>query len=346
MTLNHIKSRTHKILEAVILSYAESAVPVGSEYLWEKYRWGVSPATIRNTLAELESQGLITHPHTSAGRVPTDLGYRYYADLLMQPQRLRPEEEAGIESLARIRTDDPFELLDNAAQLLAELTQEAGVVLVPQLSHAYFRQFRLIQVGDQDWVGLLIASEGMIKHAALELHQPIALDLLERLERFLNEELSGMPLARIPDYLKNDFFRDAEQAFPSLPDEALSWIQSGSLFEEEPEVILEGTSRMLEEPEFRDVQRTRRLLKGLERKADLVDILARDLAADEVRFHIGSENKGTLLTDCTIAAAPYRLKGGVMGTLGVIGPTRLNYPRVRTLVKKVAETLSRTQQDR
>ena len=129
MTLNSYQERNHKILEAIILSYADSAVPVGSEYLTQHYSFGVSSATIRNVMAELESQGLVTHPHTSAGRIPTDFGYRYYVDVLMQPKRLSPEEEERIEELFHLEVDHPFELLEEAAGLLGDLTGEAGVVL-------------------------------------------------------------------------------------------------------------------------------------------------------------------------------------------------------------------------
>ena len=345
MSLNELKSRNHKILEAIILAYADSAIPVGSEFLRGQNDFGVSPATIRNVMAELETQGLITHPHTSAGRVPTDLGYRYYVDVLMEPKRVSFEEEKQVEELSRLKIEDPLELLDKAAHLLAEITQEAGVVLVPQLAQGSFRQFKLIPVGDQEILGVLIASEGMVRHAMLELDEIFEDDLLGQVERFLNQELAGMPLDKVTAYLEQILLA-AHDDVSQLYRHAIQLFQLESFFEEEPAVILDGTQRIFEAPEFQDLERTRRLLRGLENKEELVDILRRDVAADDVKLHIGLENRGTHLTDCTIAAASYRLRDGVTGAIGVIGPTRMNYPRVTALVKRVAEAVSRSSQER
>lgn len=345
MSLNELKSRSHKILEAIILAYADSAIPVGSEYLRGRHDFGVSPATIRNVMAELETQGLITHPHTSAGRVPTDLGYRYYVDVLMEPQRVSFEEEKQLEQLTALKIEDPLELLDKAARLLAEITQEAGVVLMPHVAQGSFRQFKLITIGSRELLGVLIASEGMVRHAMLELDETFEEDLLGQVERFLNQELAGMPLDKVSAYLEQ-ILADAQDDISEFYRHAMQLLQLESFFEEEPAVILEGTRRIFEAPEFQDLERTRRLLQGLEQKEEMVDILRRDVAADEVKLHIGLENRGTHLTDCTIAAASYRLRGGVTGAIGVIGPTRMNYPRVTALVKRVAEMVSRSSQER
>jgi len=340
MSVTDLKSRSHRILEAIILAYTESATPVGSEFLWENYGFGVSPATIRNVMAQMEIQGLITHPHTSAGRVPTDRGYRYYVDLLMEPKRLRPEQESLIEGLSQSEIDDPEEFLSQAAHLLAELTKEAGVVLVPQLAHGSFRHLELIPVEPREVVGVLIATEGLVKHAILELEEPMDQDELDRIERFLNQELVGMPLGSVHSYLERRLL-ETTSSFFHLFKRATDLLSLGSFFQEEGSVILEGTSRIFEAPEFRDMERTRDLLRALENQKELVEILRRDLAADEVKLHIGSENRGTSLTDCTIAAASYHLRGGVMGAIGVLGPTRMDYPRVTALIGRVAQAVSR-----
>ncbi|MBI3616522.1 MAG: heat-inducible transcription repressor HrcA [Candidatus Omnitrophica bacterium] len=340
MDITHLKSRGHRILEAIILSYADSSTPVGSEYLLQNYPFGVSPATIRNEMAELESQGLITHPHTSAGRVPTDRGYRYYTDLLMEPRRLRPEEEEVIGSVARLECDDPAQFLEEAAHLLSELTKEAGVVLVPKLAQGSFRHLKFISMDPREVVGVLIASEGMVRHGMMELEESVDSEELERLERFLNQELAGMPLAQVPPYLERSLL-ETNSAFFHLFKRAFDLLHLGPFFEEESSVILEGTLWILEAPEFQDMQRTRRLIRALEEKRELEEILRRDLSADVVKLHIGSENRGTSFTDCTVAAAPYRLRGGVTGAIGVIGPTRMNYPRITALVGRMAQAVTR-----
>lgn len=338
------KDRTHKILEAIILAYAESGSPVGSEFLGQRYPFGVSPATIRNVMAELEEQGLITHPHTSAGRVPTDRGYRYYVDLLMQRSRPAQEEEQAIESLREVEGSDPEQVLAEASRILSELTQEAGVALVPQLGHGSFRRLELIPVGPGQIVGVLISSEGMVRHARVELAGEIEVEALAELEGILNRELEGMPLSQACAYLEK-CFSEMEGGGLERWSELLDVAQLEPLFEEEADVILEGARWILEAPEFQDMERTRRLMRALDNRREIVQILQKDLLADEVKLHIGAENRGTSLTDCTIAAAPYRLRGGVMGVIGVMGPTRMNYPRVTAMVGRMGQTISRIFQE-
>lgn len=343
MTKMDTKNRKHRILEAVVLSYAETQSPVGSESLLERYPFGVSSATVRNVMAELEEEGLITHPHTSAGRIPTDHGYRYYVDLLMERGRVEIPEEEAIRSVAGMRGEDPAAVLQEAARVLSALTQEAGVALVPQIGHASFRHLELISVDPREVVGVLISSEGMVRHARMALEAEIEAQELERLACFLNEEMAGLSLVQAQAQLLHSF-ESARREAAEHWSRALDFAALNSLFSEEASVILEGTSWVLEAPEFQGVERTRRLMRGLENK-ELVQILMRDLAAEDVKLHIGSENRGTSLTDCTIAGAPYRLRGGVMGTIGVLGPTRMNYPRVTAMVGRMAQAVSRAFQE-
>ena len=339
MANSDLRSRKHRILEAIILSYAETESPVGSEFLLARYPLGVSSATVRNVMVELEEEGLITHPHTSAGRLPTDLGYRYYVDLLMQRDRIAVEEEEAIQLVAGMRGEDPMSVLQEAIRILSSLTQEAGVALVPQIGHGSFRHLELIPVEPRVVVGVLISSEGMVRHARLELETELDDRELDRLAAFLNEELSGLSLFQAHAQLMR-IFESAQRELVEQWRKAMNFSLLESLFQEEGSVILEGTSWILEAPEFQEIERTRRLMKGLENR-ELVQILMRDLAAEEAKLHIGSENRGTSLTDCTIAGAPYRLRGGVMGTIGVLGPTRMNYPRVTAIVGRMAQAVSR-----
>lgn len=346
MAPQDFRERERKILEAIILSYAETGIPVGSEFLLQRYPFGVSSATIRNVMADLEENGLVTHPHTSAGRIPTDLGYRYYVDLMMERKRLNPDDEAHIQRLAHTSETDPMALLEQAIQLLSDLTQEAGVALVPQLGHGSFRHLELIQVEPREVVGVLISSEGLVRHARLELLHELDSAALQALADFLNEELAGMSLAQAHAELER-IFAEVEQEMSAAWQQALDMAHLKALFfEEQASVILDGTSWILDAPEFQDMERTRRLLRGLENRGELAGILQKDLAADEVKLHIGAENRGTSLTDCTIAGASYRLRGGVLGTIGVVGPTRMDYPRVTAIVGRVAQAVSQAFQDK
>ena len=309
----------------------------------ERYPFGVSSATIRNVMVELEEDGLITHPHTSAGRIPTDLGYRYYVDLLMERGRLENPEEEAIQSVAGMKGENPTAVLQEAARVLSALTQEVGVALVPQIGHGSFRHLELIPVDAKEVVGVLISSEGMVRHVRMALEAELEAQDLERLAAFLNEELAGLSLFQAQAQLMRSF-ESARREATEHWSKAMDFAALNSLFREEASVILEGTSWILAAPEFQQVEKTRRLMRGLENK-ELVQILTRDLAAEEVKLHIGSENRGTSLTDCTIAEAPYHLRGGVMGTIGVLGPTRMNYPRVTEMVGRMAQAVSRVFQE-
>ncbi len=345
MSINPSKSRSHRILEAIILSYAEEGIPIGSEFLCEEYEFDVSPATIRNVMAELETQGLITHPHTSAGRVPTDMGYRYYVDILMERIRLNPDEEEQVESFSRAKSEDPLDVLEQATHTLSEMTHGAAVALVPHLAQGSFLSMKLIPIGERQIVAVLITVEGMVKHANFSADSPLTQEDIDKLETFLNKELSGMPLDKVSGYLKELRTKTAGEAVERI-DQAVQLLQQGPFLHENATLILEGASNVLQAPEFRDIERTRRLLSALENKEELVQILLRDLNAEDVKLHIGFENKGTSLQDCTIAAAPYRFRWGITGAIGVLGPTRMNYPKVTSLVGRMAQAVTRAFQER
>lgn len=331
-----LRSRNYKILEAIILSYAELGNPIGSEFLLGKYPFGVSPATIRNVMADLEEQGLITHPHTSAGRVPTDRGYRYYVDLLMESARVRPEEDEAIDALGSSGERNPEDILSEAARILSDLTQEAGVALVPQFAQGSFRRLELIYMEPSDLFGVLISSEGLVRHVRIGLDQPLPVSQLVRLEEILNGELAGLSMMDACSVLES-----TQKDWTTRIGEALDLSGLASLFQDEASVILEGASWILEAPEFQDIERTRRLMRGLEDRRDLIQLLQKDLSADGVKVHIGSENRGTALTDCSVVAASYRLGAGVTGAIGVMGPTRMPYPRVTSLVGRMAQKIGR-----
>lgn len=323
----------------MIRAYAETAVPIGSEFLRDRYHLSLSSATIRNAMAELEAQGLITHPHTSAGRVPTDMGYRYYADVLMQKQPLSAHEQSVLSELEQVKVEGTEEFLQLAARTVSDLSQAAGLVLAPQLIQGSFRHLEFIPMNRREVVGVLISSEGMVRHFLFQVEEPVEPEELVQWVQFINAELSGIPLIQMHDYLEqclsqmddhSPFYRRATETLPLR-----------AFLNEEAVVILEGTRWVFEAPEFQNIQKTRNLVHALEDREGLVELLQRDLAADKVKLHIGSENRGTQLTDCTIASAPVRLRGGVLGAIGVLGPTRMDYPRVTALVGRVAQTVNR-----
>jgi len=336
----YLEERRNRILEAIIQAYAELAAPVGSAFLTSRYQFGVSSATIRNVMAELERLGLITHPHTSAGRVPTDLGYRYYVDLLMEPKSPRIEAELLMSGLRSGQPGASQALLERAAAILSEVTQAAAVVLVPEWTQGTFRRFEFLPIGSRELLAVLVTSEGMIRHALFEMEEPVDPELLRVVSELLNNELEGVQLSRVEAALAQLVER-LEGRLAAAGRELLSALSFQSLLLDEASLILQGTDWVLSAPEFKDLERIQRLITALQNKRELVELLRRDLAASRVKLHIGSENKGTMLTDCTLVSAPYRYRGGAMGAIGVLGPTRMDYPRVTGAVQRMAESLTR-----
>lgn len=340
MDVTNVESRRNKILEFIIKTYVETAAPVGSHAVCQRFHLRVSPATVRNVMGELEGHRLLSHPHTSAGRVPTDQGYRYYVDHLMVPQTLTESEAAAIEALGRARVDDPLELLETASHVVAELTGEASAVLAPRPMHGTLRRIELIPVDTRRVLGVLMTTEGLLRHAVLELNETVDAAELGRVSRFLNEELGGHPLADVPDRLQQALM-DATNAFTYLYKRAFELWSLGGFVDLEETMYVEGASHVLAQPEFRDAQRGRQFLEVLELEQPFTALLARTREAGRRQTMIGSEIPYPSLTWCSVVSAPYRVGPQVAGAVGVIGPTRMEYPRAVAVVDRVAEVVGR-----
>ncbi|MBI4314106.1 MAG: heat-inducible transcription repressor HrcA [Candidatus Omnitrophica bacterium] len=337
MTVTHLDSRRNKILEFIIQTYVETACPVGSRAVVKRCHLRLSPATVRNVMGDLEEHSLLSHPHTSAGRVPTDRGYRYYVDLLMVPQVLSEQEIRAMDALAKNPADEPLDLLREAARLLARLTGQAGAVLAPCMMQSALRRVDLIPVNEHRALCVLVTTDGMLKTVYLEFEELVDTAELSRVARFLNQELSGQVLGAVSGRLEQALV-DTTNAFSHLYRRAQElW----KFNEFEDLLLVEGFSRLMSHPEFRDPEGAWRLLEALEVRQPLVEFFSEVSRQGRRTVAIGSQNSVPGFERCSIVAAPYRVGDRPTGAIGVIGPVRMEYSKVIPVIDRMAEAIGR-----
>jgi heat-inducible transcriptional repressor len=343
MAIDELSERERRVLEAVIQTYVETAEPAGSRMLSRRFGLGVSPATIRNTMSDLEEKGFLFHPHTSAGRIPTDMAYRAYVDSLLRlPPRTLPERDRLAEEISGSRTAIEI-ILRRAAQSLGVLTQELGVALGPRMEQALLQRLELVRIASDRLLLVLTLAGGVMRTIFLEVKGAIAEDALAEVSRVLNERLAGLTLhairsslgARLRDSsvageskeLLNIFVQEGEQIFDA------------ALPREDESVVLGQTSVLAEQPEFARGQSLRRLLEITDTPQRLAELLRQRSAASGISITIGNEHADPRFGDFTVISAEYAA-GPLKGVIGVIGPTRMPYEKVISLVQHTSRLLS------
>jgi heat-inducible transcriptional repressor len=343
MADTHLTERERRVLEAVIQSYVESAEPAGSRSISRRFGLGVSPATIRNTMSDLEEKGFLFHPHTSAGRVPTDMAYRVYVDSLIRLSPLDLEARDRLFEQLSAGGSAIEAILRRAAQMLGVLTQELGVVLGPRLEEAVLERLELIRLSAERLLLVLRLRRGAAHSIFVEVPGEIAEKAVAEVSLVLNERLGGRTLrdvrATLPERL-----RDAK-ADPDARELLNIFIQAGDqLFdvassETGSSVLLGQTSLLAEQPEFASGENMRRLLALTDRPEALGELLRRRSANPGITITIGSEHKDPNWVGLTVITTEYRA-GALAGVIGVIGPTRMPYEKVISVVAHTSSLIS------
>lgn len=345
MASEELSRRERRVLEAVIRSYVETAEPAGSRTLSRRFGLGVSPATIRNTMSDLEEKGFLFHPHTSAGRVPTNKAYRVYVDSLLSLPPIRHADSDRLsEELGPGHGSSAIEtILRRAAQTLGVLTQELGVALGPRLDHTVLRRLELVRVSSERLLMVLTLEGGVMRTIFVEVPGDIADSALASVTAVLNERLAGLTLGQIRTSLQarlrdvttdrstsdllNIFIQEGEQLF----DAALPLTEG--------HVVLGAASVLAEQPEFSGADRMRRLLALTETPQALGEAIRKRAQAPGISITIGAEHDDPRLEDFTVVTAEYHV-GSLAGVIGVIGPTRMPYEKVISLVSHTSRLLS------
>ena len=336
-----LTDRERAVLDAVIRIYVETAEPAGSRTVARRHRLGVSPATVRNTMADLEEKGFLFHPHTSAGRVPTDQAYRYYVDTLMRPHRLTAAERQKLR-LELGEEIGPLErLVRRATQAMGLLTGELGVAIAPSVDEVVLERLELLALSSEKVLLVLTLRNGIVRTVFVDLPLSVPTETLLAVTLVLNERLAGQTMGEIRGSLP-ERLRDAAPRDDASASELLNiFLQSGEeLFDiQADEVHLGHTSVLASQPEFESGKDLRGLIELTERRELLASVLSRRESSPAVQIRIGAENQEPELNGFTLVTGEYRV-GDLSGVIGVIGPTRMPYDKVIAIVDSTSSLVS------
>jgi heat-inducible transcriptional repressor len=340
-TRDHLTPREREVLKSVIRSHIVTGEPVGSKTVSEGASLDLSPATIRNVMSDLEERGLLNQPHTSAGRIPTDRAYRLYVDRLMGRPKMSAAHARAIDEAMLGSRGGISELLEEASRQLSRFSHQVGVVLAPELRRIVVEQLEFVRLGRRRVVAIVVGKSGLVHNRIFDLEEPIEQDELDTIGRQLSERYTGRTLPEMRAEIR-ERQSEAQVDYDRLLHKTL---ELGRRAAEGPpaggEIFIEGTSNLLGSPDFTDLERMRSLLQTLEEKERLVDLLGRVLGEVGTRVVIGEENPMVDLADCSVIASSYGTDANVMGTVGIVGPTRMEYARAVALVDYLARVLSR-----
>lgn len=339
MTIS-MNERSRKILEAIVEDYIASAEPVGSKSVTCRHQMGLSPATVRNVMADLEGMGYLASPHASAGRIPTDKGYRFYVDTLLQLRPLKAEERERIERQYASNDRRIDEVLREAVKSLSRLSRYAGVVLAPRVEDAIFRRIDFVPLSPGRILVILVSRSGEVQNKIIETGSDFPAATLEQMTSYLNRVMNGLPLDTVREKIAAEMAREKDE-HDNLQRRVLALSEKvlaggGG----ESRVYIEGTSNILDQPEFADVERMRQLYRVFEQKSQLVDLLDRSRRAHGVQIFIGNETSHSAIAGCSLVTATYETREGTVGSLGVIGPSRMPYSQVIPIVDYTARIVT------
>ncbi len=336
-----LSAREGEILRLVVRSFVDTAGPVGSRFLAKKFQVGLSPASIRNTMSDLEEMGLLDHPYTSSGRIPTELGYRTFVNQLMQRKHLSPDDRAYVQSVLGVFDDQPDTLIKECSKILGKLSNLLGVVLSPKLSNGILERLELVPLSSSRIMFVISLAGGIVKTVILELHTTLGRRELDDVVYLLNERLAGLSIEEI----RNSYaarMKDVEDEPTGVVRLVLK--SSDDIFSDEVggRVSYAGAENIVSQPEFLEQpEDLKNLIKLLENENFIVELLEDEQLAKPglVNVRIGSEINDETASQYAIVTARYKF-GNTEGTLGVIGPKRMHYSHIFSLVEGVSVLLS------
>lgn len=340
MDAMELNDREKTILRNIIHQFVLTAAPVGSRNIARRYGLGLSPATIRNIMADLEEAGFLGHPHTSAGRVPTDKGYRFYVNTLMDPPSLTKEEKQLIEFELKQYTDETDELIRVTSTILSDITNQLAMVTYPNLDTGILERLQIVQLTSSRILVVVSITSGLVKTITLELNAELKADHIDTVQRLFNERLSGLTLAEIKRTF-SERFRDIGESYKPI---IRVFVDSAEKiftdFKKSDKAVITGARNMLKQPEFEKHEYFKSIIELIEDKDVIFHFMDRKATADEdLVIRIGSENESLRLNEMSIISKEYKV-GDVTGTIGIVGPRRMQYSKIIAIVVYVAEVLS------
>lgn len=337
MSFKDLTDRERHILANLISHYVNTADPVGSRVIANRFKMGISSATIRNTLQDLEELGLLEQPHTSAGRIPTDAGYRVYVDYLLQPEQLTEIEKRAIKQSIIKEGRGINEILGQTARVLGEISSQLGLTFAPKFEAGILKEFKLIALSEDKLMAVVVLVSGLARTIVLEIEASFTAQELLEVEMILNERLAGRSLAEVRATIA------ARTADIVGKGRLMNLVvdSSDKIWAEAPEGIIHvsGTDRLVSMPEFADRDKLSGLMKALENDRVISEFITQ-MQDEGLVITIGAENKIHEIMSCSLVTSSYKV-GNVSGTIGVIGPTRMRYNKLVSIVEYTAQSITK-----
>ncbi|MCO1600855.1 MULTISPECIES: heat-inducible transcriptional repressor HrcA [Desulfosporosinus] len=330
--------RKRKILRAIVQDYIATAEPIGSRTIARKFDLGVSSATIRNEMADLEDLGFIEQPYTSAGRIPSDAGYRYFVDCLMDPQVLNPEDMEIIERESTKRINELQEVIAHTSKLLSELTNLTSLVLGPHKGKSTFGKMHFLPYQPGQVIMVIVKENGVVENHIIDVGENLTAEELQQVAGVFNQKMRGYSIGQVKRSMLHEIYSELSRQ-RLLIDNALDMLRAIlDDNEEEERIHLGGTLNMLNQPEFKDLSKVKTLFKVFEENESLKKVLTP--RQEGLNVTIGGENTLKEFRDCSIISATYKVNGLMIGAVGVLGPTRMDYAKVIAIVDFMTRSLT------
>lgn len=333
--------RSRMILRAIVEDYIATAEPVGSRTVTRRHGINLSPATVRNVMSDLEEMGYLSSPHTSAGRIPTDMAYRFYVDSLLEMGGIADSALETVRNRYRIKGQEVGEILRETSRMLSSLSHYTGIVLAPRFTETVFRHIEFLKLSGRRMLVVLVTENGLVQNRFIESQEEIDSGDLVRMSNYLNELLRGLTIQQVKQRVLEEM-RSEKIAYDRLLSQALK-LSEETLWdaETETEVFIEGQANILDQPEFTDIGKMKELFRAFEEKSQLVGLLDRCLKAEGVQIYIGSETHLSTMEGVSVITTTYMSDEKKLGVLGVIGPTRMGYASVIPIVDYAGRVLSK-----
>ncbi|NSW91310.1 MAG: heat-inducible transcription repressor HrcA [Firmicutes bacterium] len=333
--------RKKLILKAIIDSYIDTAEPVGSRTIARKHEIGLSSATIRNEMADLEEMGLLEQPHTSAGRVPSDKGYRFYVDQLMPKIELTASEIEQIKRALKMKINELGQLISQVSAVVSDITKYTSMAITPQMNKSTLKTVQVLPVHYDKLLVIVVTNAGLVKNSLVRIAGNVSSDSLQRLSNLLNTKLTGIMLEKInlrdlKDNIEREIYINKDIIIPVMDgiNDCLCQIFNS-------DVYLEGTTNIFNFPEFHDVLRAKQFLSVLNTKEILCALMYKSIENGGIKVRIGTENEFEEIKDCSLVTATYSINNEIIGSIGVIGPTRMEYSKVIASLNYIRKMINR-----
>lgn len=333
-----LSDRQRMILAAIVDDYIRSAEPVGSRSISKRSGVSYSPATIRNEMADLEELGLLEQPHTSAGRIPSNKGYRYYVDHLISPGSVHEDDVRTIRAFFAEKVMHWEDVTGHVATILSQMTNYTSIVLGPEIFQTKLKHFQLVPINEHSAVAIIVTDAGHVEHRTMAIPEGVEIADLHKIVNLLNDKLHGVPFYRIKSVLHSEIATELRR-YITRCEQILDRLEQSLSDQKDPRVYLSGAANMLTQPEFKDVDKAKLILNALEETTNIAQMM--QIGSDGIQVRIGTENTMEAINQCSLITATYSVNGQSLGTIGILGPTRMTYSKVMSLLDFISRDIAR-----